>query len=226
MTVTNAKMGDTIKAQTTFERRNIMSIGEIILERRKELKMTQKELAERLNVTDKTVSRWECGINLPDVAMLKSIATVLDVNISYFYEDVAPKEINETEEYDYDMIRKFKIGAILPFALLFVALVIAIGIETYSWRINAPLELISNLHTIIKYALEVNILNQWATLGMVWMLAVAITVASIYLYLKNSISFTYFYKEKRFQTLYKNVHKRIKIPYIIVFCLTVFWLML
>ena len=85
-----------------------MSIGEIILERRKELKMTQKELAEKLNVTDKTVSRWECGVNLPDVAMLKSIATVLDVNITYFYEDVQPTEINETEEYDYDMIRKFK----------------------------------------------------------------------------------------------------------------------
>ena len=74
--------------------------------------------------------------------------------------------------------------------------------------------------------MEVNIFNQWAALGMWWMLAVAITVVSIYLYLKNSISFTYFYKQKRFQTLYKNVHKRIKIPYIIVFCLTVFWLML
>ena len=203
-----------------------MSIGEIILERRKELKMTQKELAERLNVTDKTVSRWECGINLPDVAMLKSIATVLDVNISYFYEDVVPKEINETEEYDYDMIRKFKIGAVLAFALLFVAMGMAIVIETYTWKINEPLYLFSNIHSIVKYAMEVNIFNQWAALGMWWMLEVAITVVSIYLYLKNSISFTYFYKQNRFQTLYKNVHKRIKIPYIIVFCLTVFWLML
>ena len=38
--------------------------------------MTQKELAEKLNVTDKTVSRWECGVNLPDVAMLKSILAI------------------------------------------------------------------------------------------------------------------------------------------------------
>lgn len=203
-----------------------MSIGEIILERRKELQMTQKELAERLNVTDKTVSRWECGINLPDVAMLKSIASVLDVDITYFYEDVQPKEINETEEYDYDVIRKFKTGAILPFAFLFVALVIAVLVETYTWRINEPLFFMSNINSIVRYVFETNIFNQWAKLGMLWMLAVAMTVVSIYLYLKNSISFTYFYKQKRFQTLYISIHKKIKIPYIISFCITALWLLL
>ena len=203
-----------------------MSIGEIILERRKELQMTQKELAERLNVTDKTVSRWECGINLPDVAMLKSIASVLDVDITYFYEDVQPKEINETEEYDYDVIRKFKTGAILPFAFLFVALVIAVLVETYTWRINEPLFFMSNINSIVRYVFETNMFNQWAKLGMLWMLAVAMTVVSIYLYLKNSISFTYFYKQKRFQTLYISIHKKIKIPYIILFCITALWLLL
>ena len=62
-----------------------MFIGEIILQRRKELKMTQKQLAEKLNVTDRTISRWECGVNLPDVEMLKTVAKVLDVDIKYFY---------------------------------------------------------------------------------------------------------------------------------------------
>ena len=79
-----------------------MFIGEIILQRRKELKMTQKQLAEKLNVTDRTISRWECGVNLPDVEMLKTVAKVLDVDIKYFYEDVKTNEINEIEEYDYD----------------------------------------------------------------------------------------------------------------------------
>ena len=50
-----------------------MFIGEIILQRRKELNMTQKELAEKLNVTDRTISRWECGVSLPDVEMLKTV---------------------------------------------------------------------------------------------------------------------------------------------------------
>ena len=186
-----------------------MLIGEIILARRKELKMTQKELAEKLNVTDKTVSRWECGINLPDIAMLKSIATVLDVDIRYFYEDVIPVEINDTEEYDYNAIRKFKIGAILPFSFLFLALIMAILIETYSWKINEPILFLSNIYNIVSYIVKTNLFNQWATLGVCWALAVALTVVSIYLYLKNSISFSCFYKEKRFQTLYKKTHKKI-----------------
>lgn len=50
-----------------------MFIGQIILNRRKELNMTQKQLAEKLNVTDRTISRWECGVSLPDVEMLKTV---------------------------------------------------------------------------------------------------------------------------------------------------------
>ena len=40
-----------------------MSIGEIIYTRRKALNMTQKDLAQKLNITDRTVSRWECGVS-------------------------------------------------------------------------------------------------------------------------------------------------------------------
>ena len=79
-----------------------MFIGQIILNRRKELNMTQKQLAEKLNVTDRTISRWECGVSLPDVEMLKTVAKVLEVDITFFYEDVKEKEINYTEEYDYE----------------------------------------------------------------------------------------------------------------------------
>ena len=90
-----------------------MLIGEIILQRRKELNMTQKQLAEKLNVTDRTISRWECGVSLPDVEMLKTVAKVLNVDINYFYEDVKLKKINYTEEYDYERIKKFKIKSII-----------------------------------------------------------------------------------------------------------------
>ena len=101
-----------------------MKIGEIILQRRKELGMTQKTLAERLNVTDRSVSRWECGVNLPDVETLKTIAKVLEVPVSYFYEDVKEKEINYTEEYDYEKIKHFKLKSIAPVVLLILSSVI------------------------------------------------------------------------------------------------------
>ena len=63
-----------------------MFIGQIILNRRKELNMTQKQLAEKLNVTDRTISRWECGVSLPDVEMLKTVAKVLEVDIRELFK--------------------------------------------------------------------------------------------------------------------------------------------
>ena len=45
--------------------------GQFISERRKAIGLTQKELAERLGVTNKAVSKWETGGGMPDVSMLK-----------------------------------------------------------------------------------------------------------------------------------------------------------
>lgn len=53
--------------------------GLFLLEERKAKGMTQKELAEKLGVTDKAVSKWERGICLPDVAKFDDIADALDL---------------------------------------------------------------------------------------------------------------------------------------------------
>lgn len=52
--------------------------GKQIAERRKQLGMTQKELAEQLHVTDKAVSKWERGINFPDLGLMEALAKALD----------------------------------------------------------------------------------------------------------------------------------------------------
>ncbi|MBQ5326761.1 MAG: helix-turn-helix transcriptional regulator, partial [Oscillospiraceae bacterium] len=49
-------------------------LAENISRRRKELKMTQKQLAEKLNISDKTVSRWETGAQIPDGLIIPDIA--------------------------------------------------------------------------------------------------------------------------------------------------------
>ena len=46
-------------------------IGPFIAEIRKQLGMTQKELAEKLGISDKTVSKWECGNSIPDISYLE-----------------------------------------------------------------------------------------------------------------------------------------------------------
>lgn len=49
---------------------------------RKEKNLTQKELAEKLHVTDKAVSKWERGLNYPDLSLLPILADVLETSIS------------------------------------------------------------------------------------------------------------------------------------------------
>ncbi len=56
--------------------------GRFIAELRKQQGFTQKELAERLKVTDKAISRWETGKGLPDTSLLKPLAEALSVSVS------------------------------------------------------------------------------------------------------------------------------------------------
>ena len=58
-----------------------MKTGRFICENRKRLGMSQRDLAERLNITDKAVSKWERGISFPDIAMLIPISEVLEISL-------------------------------------------------------------------------------------------------------------------------------------------------
>jgi len=58
-----------------------IKFGEFIVKLRKEKNMTQKELAEKLNLTDKAISKWERGLSFPDIVMLKPLSQIFDVSI-------------------------------------------------------------------------------------------------------------------------------------------------
>lgn len=55
--------------------------GTFIAKRRKEKNMTQADLAEKLNVTDKAVSRWERGIGFPDINTIEPLASALEISV-------------------------------------------------------------------------------------------------------------------------------------------------
>ena len=55
--------------------------GALIRERRKEKGLTQRELAERLHVTDRAVSKWERGLCAPDIALLEPLSEALDLSV-------------------------------------------------------------------------------------------------------------------------------------------------
>ncbi|WP_242957902.1 helix-turn-helix domain-containing protein [Lachnoclostridium sp. An118] len=56
--------------------------GQFLSDLRKEKSMTQKELADRLFVSDKTVSKWERGNSMPNVTLLIPIADVLGITVT------------------------------------------------------------------------------------------------------------------------------------------------
>ncbi len=58
-----------------------IKVGNLILELRKEKEMTQKQLADVLYISDKTVSKWERGQGCPDVSLLRHLSNVFNVNI-------------------------------------------------------------------------------------------------------------------------------------------------
>lgn len=65
-------------------------IANNISELRKAVPYTQAELAEKLNYSDKAVSKWERGESIPDVLVLKQIADLFGVTVDYLLEEVHP----------------------------------------------------------------------------------------------------------------------------------------
>ena len=58
-----------------------LRIGAFLKELRKEKDLTQEDLAEKLNVSGRTVSRWETGANMPDISLLVELAEFYGVSI-------------------------------------------------------------------------------------------------------------------------------------------------
>lgn len=74
---------------------NVKDVGLFIAECRKSKNWTQKQLGEKLGVTDRAVSKWETGRSLPDISLIEDICGLFDVQVS---ELLAGKKIEE-EEY-------------------------------------------------------------------------------------------------------------------------------
>ena len=80
------------------------SMAEVISSRRKELGMTQKDLAEKLNITDKAVSKWERGIACPDTAAIPKLAQILGISLEELMNaDPAQKPGGEKAEQVLDV---------------------------------------------------------------------------------------------------------------------------
>lgn len=82
---------------------NQLTIGKFISQKRKEKNLTQKQLAEQLGVSDKTISKWECGKCMPDYGVVKPLCQELDITVSELM-DGETKTDRSIRVFDEDQI--------------------------------------------------------------------------------------------------------------------------
>lgn len=92
-------------------------IGRFIAECRKSKQMTQSELSEKLGVTDRSVSNWENGKNMPDLSLFKPLCEILDITINELlsgeklrkdkYQEKFEENIVNTIDYSTNKINKY-----------------------------------------------------------------------------------------------------------------------
>ncbi|MFA5407415.1 MAG: helix-turn-helix transcriptional regulator [Bacilli bacterium] len=112
-------------------------VGSLIATLRKEKGLTQKELADKLGITDRAVSKWERGLGCPDVSLLDDLSRILDVSILEILkgrrldkdEIVNNKSIIESmnyskESFKYKLKRIFNLAAIITITFISIMLVI------------------------------------------------------------------------------------------------------
>lgn len=117
---------------------NTKKIGEFLKTLRKEKGLTQEQLAEILRVSGRTISRWETGMNMPDLTILIQIAEFYDVEVKEILDgerkgEIMNKELKETlsKVADYNKLEKEKSvkAGNFAFALTFGACAVLIIIQ-------------------------------------------------------------------------------------------------
>ena len=83
---------------------NQKNIGAFIAKCRKEKKMTQSELAEKLGVTDKSIGNWENGRNMPDLSLFKPLCHELDITINELLSGEKLKKEEYQEKFEENII--------------------------------------------------------------------------------------------------------------------------
>ena len=107
---------------------NQEKVGKFISLSRKNKNLTQEQLAEKLGVSINAVSKWERGLNLPDVSLMKELCNILDITLNELFEGkkLTNKEIiSKSEKNIMSLMMTLKQLKIVE---LFIQILIGLGI--------------------------------------------------------------------------------------------------
>ena len=125
----------------------LLKIGQFISERRKSLGLTQLQLAEKLNVTDRAVSKWERGKSLPDSSIMLELCDLLKITVNDLLSGEVVMADNYTKELENKIIEMAKqkeesdkrlltlevVIGVLSLIILFVPIFLAAFLPIADW---------------------------------------------------------------------------------------------
>ena len=126
-----------------------VKIGKFIAHCRKEKNMTQAELAEKLNITDRAISKWETGKGMPDSSIMLELCDELDISVNELLsgEMIRMDNYNKVAEENFIKFQKEKedsdkrllfteiiIGSIVTISFLLMIFLSIFGIENIVWK--------------------------------------------------------------------------------------------
>ena len=124
-----------------------IKIGKFIAECRKKAKLTQMQLAERLGITDRAVSKWERGLSLPDASIMLELCDILEISVNDLLcgekismdnynkelENNLLEVIKQKQEADKRLLRLEVFVGVISTAILFTLIFVAAFVEMATW---------------------------------------------------------------------------------------------
>jgi len=126
---------------------DLKRIGKFIASCRKKQKLTQEQLAEKLNITYKAVSKWETGKGLPDASIMKDLCNILKITVNELlsgefidknnYDKNVEKRllemIKQKQEYDKRLLRIEILMGIISILPLLISTIIVLVFSIEEW---------------------------------------------------------------------------------------------
>ena len=125
-----------------------VQIGKFIAQRRKGVNLTQAQLAERLGITDRAVSKWERGLAMPDSSVMLELCAILEISVNDLLSGEVVKVDNYNKEVEKNLLEMVKqkeqsdkrllaiewVIAILSMCILFAPIIIASLLPMEEWQ--------------------------------------------------------------------------------------------
>lgn len=130
-----------------------VKIGKFIAQCRKEKKMTQRQLADALEISDKTVSKWECGRGLPEIQFMMPLCELLGISVNELLsgEKLSADEYRQKAEENMMTLIKGNeyVETYKPLAGWFISLVAIALFFVFEWNLIGNTQLLSKIFIII-----------------------------------------------------------------------------